>query len=75
MDAGGKPTLPDQGSAQGQHALFKLGEDIRELLTVADSLGLTIVGIHLCSALEALKLAPPISRQSRDPDQRNDSGL
>jgi hypothetical protein len=75
VDAGGKQTLPDQGAAQSEHALLKLGEDIRGLLTVADSLGLAMVGIHLCSALEALQLAPPIEPQFRGPDQGNGSGL
>jgi hypothetical protein len=35
--------------------LVSLAEEFRKLLAVVDKLGLRLVGIHLCNAIEALQ--------------------
>lgn len=47
--------MRDLGSNPDSPELIMLVEGIREMLAVADSLGLAFVGIHLCNALEALQ--------------------
>jgi hypothetical protein len=67
--------MPDRGSALQLSVLNKLAEGIRQSLALADSLGLSFVGIHLCDALETLqreipRLTHPASQDPPDDSQR-----